>query len=296
MSDKKVIIIQTLIIFILIIGLIIFKFIPEYKNNLGSSDRYIDINNYEDIVEIKINDKLNFSLILSQNKVTNILFFDKTSLCLYNQDIENKDIDIAISKVVNILIENDYLDNLSTINTIKYHGNHYEQVVLRIKEVLQTKNILPNYIETTSTIQEKARSFSITSTDEESILKELEFYSKNLIRNKKYNVSENNQYNNDTPQQEEITEKNAKEYTDLVYLKLEKYIKEQNIVNQDINNPNLKITLIPANINGTIYPDNTSWYYVKESKLYAYISITQKENSNSYCYQGTIDNYKKGQC
>lgn len=293
MNEKIKNIIQIIIVFVLIIGSIIFKFIPEYKNNFGSSDKYIDTTGYEDIVEIKINENLNFALIISKDKITNILFFDKNSLCLYNQDIENSKIEESINRIINILKNNDYINNTSTITIMKYQGKYYEQVLTSIKKELNILNIIPIYVEKTTTLQDKGKTLSITEKDDVSILKELEFLSKNIIRNKKYDVSEENNYND---YYEILTETTSKEYTDVVYKKIENYVKQQNVINQDINNNSLQIDLIPANEKGTIYPDTTSWYYVENNQVYAYISITQNKSIYSYCYQGTIDNYKKGQC
>lgn len=293
MNEKIKNIIQIIIVFVLIIGSIIFKFIPEYKNNFGSSDKYIDTTGYEDIVEIKINENLNFALIISKDKITNILFFDKNSLCLYNQDIENSKIEESINRIINILKNNDYINNTSTITIMKYQGKYYEQVLTSIKKELNILNIIPIYVEKTTTLQDKGKTLSITEKDDVSILKELEFLSKNIIRNKKYDVSEENNYND---YYEILTETTSKEYTDVVYKKIENYVKKQNVINQDINNNSLQIDLIPANEKGTIYPDTTSWYYVENNQVYAYISITQNKSIYSYCYQGTIDNYKKGQC
>lgn len=293
MNEKIKNIIQIIIVFVLIIGSIIFKFIPEYKNNFGSSDKYIDTTGYEDIVEIKINENLNFALIISKDKITNILFFDKNSLCLYNQDIENSKIEESINRIINILKNNDYINNTSTITIMKYQGKYYEQVLTSIKKELNILNIIPIYVEKTTTLQDKGKTLSITEKDDVSILKELEFLSKNIIRNKKYNVSEENNYND---YYEILSETTSKEYTDVVYKKIENYVKKQNVINQDINNNSLQIDLIPANEKGTIYPDTTSWYYVENNQVYAYISITQNKSIYSYCYQGTIDNYKKGQC
>ena len=96
--------------------------------------------------------------------------------------------------------------------------------------------------------------------------------------------------------QQDITEDQAKEYANNVYKKIENYVSENNIINQDINNATLPITLIPATSSGNVFPDSTSWYYVQDSKVYAYISITHNSKNYSYCYQASTDEYKKGQC
>ena len=131
----------------------------------------------------------------------------------------------------------------------------------------------------------------INTDSEESNLKEIELVSKNIIRRYKNNVST-------TPGilTENITEDNSRDYTDTVYKKIEKYVRENNVTNQSINEKTLEITKIPANSSGTIFPDETSWYYIENGKVYAYISIKVKNNNYNYCYQASIDEYKKGQC
>ena len=52
MKEKHQIIIRVILVFLLIIGSLIFKVIPEYKETQGSSDKFIAIDKYTDIVEI----------------------------------------------------------------------------------------------------------------------------------------------------------------------------------------------------------------------------------------------------
>lgn len=291
MPNKKVIIIEITLIIIIIIGTLIFKYIPQYKKTLGSSDTSINLETYEDIVEIKISD-LDFALITTNNIITNILFFDKQSLCLYNQNIENSSLEESIRKIVVILNAKNYLQENSIITIINYNDISYTSV----KDLLVTniKDYPTSRIqEEKSTLKEKAKSLTISSEDDASILKELELYSKNIIRRMKYDVTENNPNN---LQEEVITTSKAKNYTDKVYEKILLYQQNNNIVNESISNQTLPITQIPADNFGTIYPDETSWYYIENGKVYAYISITQNKNKYSYCYNESINNYKKGPC
>ena len=87
MNEKIQSLLKILIIVIAIILILVIKVIPEYKESKGSSDINVDINAYESIVEIKINNKSNFLLLIAKSKISNILFLEETSLCLYNQYI-----------------------------------------------------------------------------------------------------------------------------------------------------------------------------------------------------------------
>lgn len=284
--------IQLILVFLLMIGALLFKFIPEYKASKGSSDSYLNLSNADDIVEIKINNKPNFAIITEKDSIIGILFFDKESLCLYNQNIETKTIEDGVNTIVEILIENNYLKSSSTVTFTNYLDNSYQIVTNVFKNKLINMNVAMNYQELKSTLEIKAKFLDLDATDNEQIVKQLELYSKDIIRRSKNNISEYEQ----TTIQQDITEEQAKEYTNNVYKKIENYVYENNIVNQDINNATLPITLIPATSSGNVFPDSTSWYYVQDSKVYAYISITHNSKNYSYCYQASIDEYKKGQC
>ena len=65
MKEKNKTIIKIILVIILLIGTLVFKSIPEYKETQGSSDSYIDIESYTDIIEIKINNKPNFALVIT---------------------------------------------------------------------------------------------------------------------------------------------------------------------------------------------------------------------------------------
>ena len=73
MNEKIYRILKILAIIIIFVLVLITKIIPEYKETRGSSDKYINIEKYESLIEIKINNNLNFILIISEEKISNIL-------------------------------------------------------------------------------------------------------------------------------------------------------------------------------------------------------------------------------
>ena len=235
---------------------LIFKVIPEYKETQGSSDKFIAIDKYTDIIEITINNKPNFALIIEDKIISNILFFDQESICLYNQNIEGLTIKEGTKKIIELLIENDYLKQNYFLIIKNYKNISYSQVKNNLLNALSDLEVNVILQEETTTIKDKALSLDINKEDEE----------------------------------------NSRNYTDTVYKKIEKYVRDNNITNQSISEQTLEITKIPANTSGTIFPDETSWYYVENKKVYAYISIKVKNNNYNYCYQSSIDEYKKGQC
>ena len=105
MSDKTIRNLEIIIIIALFLGGLFFKVLPEYKKSLGSSDAYIDLSNYDDLVEIYIDNKPNFIIVTKKDSINGILFFDKESLCLYNQNIENSKIEDGITIIVEQLIK-----------------------------------------------------------------------------------------------------------------------------------------------------------------------------------------------
>ena len=292
MKEKYKNILQIVIVFILIICALIFNVIPEYKASQGSSDKYIDTENYTDIVEVKVNNKPNFALIITDNQISNILFFDQESLCLYNQDIEGLSIKDGTKKIIELLITNDYLKQDYFLILTKYKNKSYEETKQYLLTALQDLSVTVNVQEESSSIEQKAKENNITYKDEISSLKEIELLSKDIVRQHNNDVS----YQSTINKPENITQDNSREYTDTVYKKIESYMRSNNITNQTIDNQTLEITKIPANSRGNVFPDSTSWYYIEDSKVYAYISITINNNNYSYCYQASIDVYKKGQC
>lgn len=291
MKEKHKNIIQIILVFILIIGVLIFKEIPEYNKSKGSSDIYIDLEKYTDIVEITINNKPNFALVITENKISNILFFDEQAMCLYNQDIEGTSINKGVNKVIEILIENNYLKQDYFLILTKYKSPSYNKIKESIMKSLNSLNTTVTLQEENKTLEEKGKDLSITTIEENELLKEIELYSKNVIRHYKNNVSGITQI-----KPEVITEETSREYADNVYKKIENYVRTNNIINQEKEDLTLEITKIPANNQGTIFPDETSWYYIQDKKVYAYISINHNNKNYSYCYKASIDDYKKGKC
>ena len=291
MKEKHQVTIRIILVFILIICSLIFKVIPEYKETQGSSDKFIATDKYTDIVEITINNKPNFALVVEDKIISNILFFDQESICLYNKNIEGLTIKEGTKRIIEILIENDYLKQNYFLIIKNYKNISYNQVKNDLLKALSNLEVNVILQEETTSIKDKAISLDINKEDEESNLKEIELISKNIVRRCTNNVSLTHGIS-----KENITEENSRNYTDTVYKKIEKYVRDNNIVNQSISEQTLEITKIPANPTGTIFPDETSWYYIENGKVYAYISIKIKNNNYNYCYQSSIDEYKKGQC
>lgn len=280
--EKFTKIITIVIIILLMIGLLVFKIIPELKNAIGSSDSYIDYNNYETVLGIRTNTNTSLLLIINNDKITNIVFLDQTSLYLYNKDIEKQDITQALTKIIDIMSTKNLLpDNI--IYLIKYFDSPYYSSV---KDFLSTNNL--SVVELEETYQETASMYDLeVYTDNISELKALEKYSRNLIRN----------YQKNQIIQEagtKLTKQESIEASKEIYEKLTIYA--INVENQEIGNPNLPIENIPGNSSLTIYPSTDSWYYIKDHQVYAYIVFKTLTEKYDFCYNGSIDNMKEGEC
>lgn len=291
MNEKILYIIEAIGLLVVFLLSVVFIGIPEFKNSLGSSDHFIDTNNYEDLVEIQINGTPNFGIITNKNKIVHLFFFDNPATCLYNKEIETKTISKGMKIIIDQLIENNYLKQDDTLTITNYNNKSYSTVKSSLEKELVEQNITISLIEKNNTIIERAQELNITATEESKALKEIDLYSKNIIRHNK-----NTESKKTTTTSKILDETLAKTYANNVYLKIEENAKNQNITNQEKDSTNLPIHLIPGDPNMNYYPTTDSWYYISDSKIYAYIKFTSETDTYSFCYTGSIDNYKKGEC
>lgn len=295
MNENKLLLIIEIV---LIIGGLLFftikEAVPEYKSNYGSSDKFISTNNYSNLIEISIDNKTNFGLVLNkEQRIYNIMFFDKTSICLYNQNIENKELSKSLDQIVTLLIENNYLKVNSNIIITKYNDKNYNEFIEKLANITTIYNLKLNINEKTSNLKDKAKELEIVGSNDEEILQNLDYYSKQLVSNIKNNISKDN---NDKEETAVLSKTNSRTLSDNVYKKIENYIIDNNISNLDKDNDKLLITLIPADTSNKYYPTSNSWYYIKDKKVYAYIELNEAGNYYRYCYKGSIDDIKEGAC
>lgn len=268
-KDRVYFISKILIIIILIAVYYIFIGIPEYKKSIGSSDKIISTKNYYDMIEIQLND-LDFALVIDKNRTINhIFFFTESAICLYNKNIENKEITEGLTDIVKILIEKDILKNNSFMQITTYENKALADFKQSLSIITNKYSLSPNIVYNRKELIDKVQELALEK--EENLLLTLEIYSKNIV--------------NDYDEEDILTEENSLDYAYNVYLKIEKYY----LANKDTS---LDISLIPANSKGNIFPNKESYYRIENDKIYAYIKI---ENYD-YCFQGSIDNYKKGVC
>lgn len=279
------------LIVIIIVGIFL-KGIPELKESLGSSDKFITEKNYDDMVEFDINNNLNFAVVIKSNKINHIFMFNEQSVILYNQDIENNSIKKSISMITNLLINSNNLTQTSQVTLTSYENKHYNEVKQSFINELKSNNFNNiTILEKQTTIEKKVERLEIEYSKKDDLISKLDIYSKNIISSAK---TTENTYS--TMESKSISKEQAKEYANNVYKKLENYVITNNIGEQDKNDTSLPINLIPASSDNTIYPNLDSWYYIKNKQVFAYIAIDTKDQTYSWCYNGGIDNYKEGEC
>lgn len=279
------------LIVIIIVGIFL-KGIPELKESLGSSDKFITEKNYEDMVEFDINNNLNFAVVIKSNKINHIFMFNEQSVILYNQDIENNSIKKSISMITNLLINSNNLTQTSQVTLTSYENKNYDEVKQSFINELKSNNFNSiTILEKQTTIEKKVERLEIEYSKKDDLISKLDIYSKNIISSAK---TTENTYS--TTESKSISKEQAKEYANNVYKKLENYVITNNIGEQDKNDTSLPINLIPASSDNTIYPNLDSWYYIKNKQVFAYIAIDTKDQTYSWCYNGGIDNYKEGEC
>ena len=273
---KKQYLIEVAITMVLLVGVVLFKFLPEYRQEYGSSDSliYTDLSR---LVEIKI-DGVDFGYAYNdENKVRAIIFFNNNSTVLYNKNIENLSIDEALTKSLDILYNNRMIRENSIITIIKYQEDSidYKSIV----DNNLTNKINYSYDEQLSSLNTIKERFNISEEDTSRIIYRLILQSKEVARSSK---------NNDKT--------SYKEYTDNVYRQLVKYKDTNNIYNEEKDNHTIDISLIPADEDLTMFPTPNSYFYINEGMIFAYIEIDIEGNIISYCYNGNINNYDEGVC
>ena len=106
--EKKLIIIAEIVFVVIAVGYYTVKeLIPDFKKQFGSSDRIVNPEKCTNIIEIKINDDVDYIYLLdNEEKIYHIIFLSPSSLVLYNKNIENNNYDIVNKKSIEQFIKN----------------------------------------------------------------------------------------------------------------------------------------------------------------------------------------------
>lgn len=286
MKNKLIIIFEIIFIISAMAYYVVKELIPEYKRQFGSSDKIVNSEKCINIIEVKINNNIDYMyLINKEEKIYHLIFFTPESIVLYNQNIENKNFDDGIEDSIKILIENNYLKKDSNITLTRYNNDYYNDFNNSLKKQLMNFNINTNILEEESDFIDKTTKLGLSNKTKSIMILEMDYYSKELIDD-----------NNNKNKESVLNKTTSKQYASKIYKKLEKYINSNNINNLDINSTNLHINTIPADENYKYYPTSNSWYYVENKRVFSYIEFKEGNNRYGYCYKGSIDSILEGEC
>ena len=285
MRQKKILLIIE-ILAVLVIGVVyyIWKVIPELRQSYGSSDAFLSTSRYQGMVEFQIDETVDFAILLNkENNIYHLFFFHPSASCLYNQNIEKSlSLSEGFDTILSLLIQYNFVKKDSSINLIQY-DDVSPTFFSEWQKVLEKYEIFSSSKIETSNLEILAQRFGLDSLkNDTSILQELDFYSKDkVLLNSNISL---------------LDEENALKFSNQVYQKLEKYIANQKIQELDKDQDKILLSSIAGDEAGVYYPSNHSWFYVKDGKVFAYIEFIQNQSSYGYCYEGSIDLKRKGEC
>lgn len=284
MQKKILICLEVLVVFGVLIFYLFYEVIPEYRKSLGSSDSFVSAKDYQNMIEVSIDSQFDLAfLINSKGNIYHLFFFDKTSTILYNKNIENHSIEDALDLVFPILIQNGVYQSTSSV--VIFHAT--DSFATSFLDVWKSRclkySLSDSIMEDSFALEERAQSLGIDEDSLSSILLGFDFYSKEMVRTY-------------ASQSAPLDWEHAKEYANHIYQRIEKYVLEESITSLKKGEGELYLSNIPAEETATYYPTQNSWYYVEEGKVYAYLEFQEKGNTYSYCYSGSIDLWKKGEC
>lgn len=287
---KKIIIVVLEILLLLGLGIFytIKEVIPDLKRQYGSSDKVVNAKRYENMIEIIVDDNIDFSILLDKDeKIYHMFFLNKGSIILYNENIENNRLEDGVERIIKLLVENNSLNNNSKISVVSYGNKYYSNFINSFKNSLNRYSIDIEISEEKSTLIDLVYKLNIEGNGNmETVLFNLDYYSKEV----KLSASS---VNNDKTI---LNKTSSFTYSKSVYEKILKYINDNSINNLDKNNTLLVINMIPGDGKSSYYPTNNSWYYVKNKKIYAYIEFSEKGRKYGYCYKGSVDDVSEGEC
>lgn len=267
-TNKVINIISFLIILIAAIVLIIYKYYPEYKASVGSSDNYVDTDSYKEIVTISMQSGPEFTLVTNKkDKISNILFTNQDSLCLYNKNIEDQDLNDSIDGIIKILYNNKYLTNEEiTITSYNSTSKLKNKLINKIKKDYSSIPIIEDTL-------------TLTIDEQKEFLQEKTRESRRNIKNlKEETLVESNSSS--------LNEEVAYMYADNICQKLSVYASR--ITNQEKSSQNYPIQLISGEADKNIYPSAKSWYYIVNGEVLGYINFKSDKYDYSYCCQNKI--------
>lgn len=258
--------------------------IPEYREKYGSSDTFIKTKDYQNLFEVEIQPNIHFAFVYNHKKqIYHILFFTPESRALYNRGIENHSIEDALQKSISILMERDYIEDNTSISLTRYGESGYAEFITSFHSCMESYKVEPILTEKKSTLSKLAETLKVEGKKDHEILRSLDFYSKEIIVFEDYD-------------DEVFSDELALEYAKNIYQKIDNFVKDKNYNSFSKDNAPYPIQMMPGDEVGVIYPSKKSWYSYENGALNAYIEFIKNDKNYGYCFEGSIDSVKKGEC
>ena len=281
MNKKLKLIIISIIVFILLIVIASILLINYMYGKLSNNTK-LDTKNYLTAIEVKTNS--NFILFINKNKkVSNIIFLDKNSVnYLFDKSIEKSNIEDAVEKIM----DNIYTDEFTgcDFKLINYGDNNvYNEVKSEFNKQFVIRAIDKNIIDDSSSLSNRINDLDIKLKDNNT-LKTLYEYSLDIVSDSLYGKEDI--YSSDDIDKFSING----------YKKLVKYASN---VGNKAKDDNTKLNILDLNLTNNydnpIYPNEGSWYYIENGKVFLNIIIRYNNKNYEYCYMGD-QNYKPYKC
>jgi len=285
---KVLMIIAKLVVIIICIWYSLKLVTPEYQIKEHLNDLILWTNQYKNMVELKIEDQLDFIMAIDkEGKVMKTFLTNKDACILKEQEIEGKTISESLDILISVLVRNDKINKNSNLLVIRNNESYYSDFSNNLVEQLTMYSLNSSFTEKKESLEDLGKRFSISSSNEKLILMGINIYSNNIEES----CTSLNQI-----QKEELKEEVAKELSDTLYKRISIYVKEKGLSDFLKDEVPISLERIPADENGLYYSTQKSWYYAKEGKIYAYIEFTDKIEYYDFCYEGSIEEVKRGEC
>ena len=184
--NKRLAILEAFAIFVGLIVYSILVVVPDMKAKLGSSDNFVSSGHYQNMIEIRIDQKTDFGLLLNEEgKVFHIFFFDNSSVFLYNKNIENHNLKDSLIKVVQILGQEGILKDTSKIEVTRYGEEFYSDFIHSWEDISHVYSIPKEILEKENNLDQKSLELGLEPGSLSAILLNMDFYSKEMVKNYK---------------------------------------------------------------------------------------------------------------
>ena len=169
----------------IVVGLIIYSVlvvVPEYKEKYGSSDSFINREQYQNMIEVRINETTDFGMVINaKGEIFHLFFFDNSSVFLYNKNIENHNMKDSVSTIMVTLISKGLLTNGSKVEIFYNNESFIKDFQKELNENITRYQLDIIVEEKEKSLQEKAMEIGVSS--EKDVLLEFDFYSKEIAKN-----------------------------------------------------------------------------------------------------------------